>query len=296
MSAPPDPLDVLAALGIHDARVATPITEGLGDTSLWRVQRDSSSAVLRLFPPGWERVAEREVLAQAAAARAGVPVPAVEARGAWQGRPALVLAWLPGQTLLQALDARPGQAGALGLRFGRMQARLHTARPPERLRRLGDGWLAWGQPDATLRAALQAGSRQDNALLHLDYHPMNVMVQPGRTCGVLDWSNATLGEPRADVARTLTILTLLPIPGWGDPGHAGVRRHFVRGYLRGYQQTAGALGNLDLFLAWAGGAMLRDLEPKLGRAGFWLRPEDLDGVRRAVARWRERAGLPPARP
>ncbi|HEU5421900.1 MAG TPA: phosphotransferase [Nitrolancea sp.] len=292
MSAPPDPLEIVAALGVHDARAATPITEGLGDTGLWRVERGSSSAVLRLFPAGWERVAEREMLAQVAAAEAGVPVPAIEAQGGWNGHPALLLAWLPGTTLLQALAVRPGQARALGLRFGRMQARLHRARPPERLRALSFDWLDWGQPDDRLRAALHACSRQHDALLHLDYHPMNLMVLPGRTSGVLDWSNATLGEPRADVARTLTILTLLPIPGWGEAGRAGVRRRFVRGYLHGYQQAAGPLGDLNLFLAWAGAAMVRDLEPKLGRAGDWLTPEALDGVRRAVARWREQAGLP----
>ena len=43
-------------------------------------------------------------------------------------------------------------------------------------------------------------------LVHLDLHPMNVMITPTGPI-VIDWPNAARGDPLTDVAVTLVLLT-----------------------------------------------------------------------------------------
>ena len=124
-------------------------------------------------------------------------------------------------------------------------------------------------------------------LLHLDYHPLNVMTDGRRMTAVLDWANARVGDPRADVARSHSILAIEP--SWPrGPYIAAFRQILARAYLRGYEQVAGPLGDLAPFYAWAGAVMLRDLAPRAARAGSDLR---LDRVRRWTDRWKRCAGL-----
>jgi len=49
-------------------------------------------------------------------------------------------------------------------------------------------------------------------LLHLDLHPLNVIMSPTRRPVVIDWPNATRGDPMADVALTYVLLTCPRIP------------------------------------------------------------------------------------
>jgi aminoglycoside phosphotransferase (APT) family kinase protein len=49
-------------------------------------------------------------------------------------------------------------------------------------------------------------------LLHLDLHPLNVIMSPTRGPVVIDWANASCGEPLADVALTYVLLTCSRIP------------------------------------------------------------------------------------
>jgi hypothetical protein len=37
--------------------------------------------------------------------------------------------------------------------------------------------------------------------------------------------------------------------------------------------------------------MIRDLSPKIGREGFWLQDQHLDGVRQWRDEWKRRAGI-----
>lgn len=288
-----DPGAILTELGVHDAVTTTPIIWGWGDTLLWRVERHDGRAALRLFPRGREEAAEREVLAQRAAGDAGVPVPEILRQGIWEGRPALLLSWLPGQTVLDALYRDPRRARVVGLRCGRVLARVHGARPAGRLRALAHDWLSWQAPDAPLLAALRNISLRRDALLHLDYHPLNVMIHGGRISGVLDWANAALGDPRADVARALALSTLAPIPD--NPDAAALltrRRRFAHGLLLGYFGSGGPPAHWDLFLAWAGTVMVRDLAPKVGNPGVWLTPDHLQTMLVPVNRRRARLDLP----
>ena len=46
-----------------------------------------------------------------------------------------------------------------------------------------------------------------DSLVHMDYHPLNVMVDGVRVTGVLDWMNADVGDRHLDAAMTAVILS-----------------------------------------------------------------------------------------
>jgi aminoglycoside phosphotransferase (APT) family kinase protein len=129
------------------------------------------------------------------------------------------------------------------------------------------------------------------ALLHLDYHPLNVMVQGGVISGVLDWTNADGGDPRADLARTGAILRFLPgNPAWSQERNDRVRHLLHCGWRAGHQASADPLSGMAPFHAWAGALMPRELTPRLGRADLpWLTDEWRAGVQLWTDSWRSRA-------
>jgi len=300
-----DPLAVLGALGIADARAVEPVSRG-SDSAIWRVERPAGVYALRLLRAGEDAQCEREVVAMGAAAKAGVPVPAIHAQGCWEGRPALLLSWCTGRPLADQLQDDPRRLWRLGAAFGQTQARIHRAPAPAVLYpEHARGWIAWtGSDEEPLQARLRALAGEATALLHLDYHLLNVMTDHRQVTGVLDWTNARAGDPRADLARTFTILCVEPDePGAPLLWTVLLRRVLALAWQHGYRQAWAEGGDkscpLDwspeekaLFYAWAGTVMARDLAPKVGRPGVWLQPRHLDRIRRWAAHWKRRAGVP----
>ena len=286
-----DPIAILAELGFPAPARAIPVPGG-ADTAIWWVERAGVAYALRVFRPEQAALAEREQAAMRAAAGGTIPVPEVHAVGSWRGRPALLLSWCPGRPLLHELSARPDDSWSLGVEFGRMQAAIHALPAPAVLRDHPVPWPAWAGPDDTLQACLRTIDRLPDVLLHLDYHPMNVLVDGEGVTAVLDWANARAGDPRADLARTASILRLGPLDPAMRPDVArAARRAFTDGWRRGYEEVAGPVAEMAPFYAWAGAVMERDLAPRLGRPDLpWLTPSYLDGVRRWTAHWRARAG------
>ena len=289
----PAPAAVFSALGLPDPTSAERVHGG-ADAIIWRVEFGGSTYALRLLRPDQVGQARRESTALAAAAAAGIPVPRIVVEGSWRSHPALVLTWSPGRPLGDVLlHEHPSdleRARALGVAFGRVQGAIHAAPLPDALRAHPVPWEAWAGPDPALQASLAALPAQPPVLLHLDYHPLNILVEGDRVTGVLDWANARSGDPRADVARTLSILHLAPLPTGAGASARNLRRSFAAGWRRGYEETAGPLRGLAPFCWWAGLVMERDLSPRLGRSELpWLTPAFLVRVRRWTAGWRARA-------
>jgi aminoglycoside phosphotransferase (APT) family kinase protein len=200
----------------------------------------------------------------------------------------MLLDWCPGVTLTAALRKQPWRVRSLGEAFGRAQAAIHRIEQPP-----STGWVEWAGPNETeLKARLRALPLQSR-LIHLDYHPLNVMTDGKEITGVLDWTNARDGDPRADFARTFSILRVEVInPGIQPPHITAMRWALERAWRRGYESLAGRLPDMALFYAWAGAAMLQDWEPRVGKPGFWIEQRHLDRVRRWRDGWKRRAGLP----
>src|SRR5262249_32782670 len=111
------------------------------------------------------------------------------------------------------------------------------------------------------------GESSRPSILHMDFHPLNIMIDRGRVTAVLDWHEADVGDRCADVAITLLLLKTAPIelPGpWerisSIPGHWALHRWYRMAYLKRYPCD---LAHLRYYLAWAS---LR----RLCRYGMWL--------------------------
>ena len=282
-----DPHLILAALGFMGAAEATPVAGG-ADTAIWRVAHGRQLYALRVFRAEQAETCRREIAAMRAAIAGGLPVPAIHLAGSWRDRPALLLSWCAGEPLLRTLQRRPAQLWRLGTQFGRMQAAVHTIAPAQTPELRPGDWIGWAGADETaLQTRLCAVAADTAQLLHLDYHPLNVMTDGQRMTAVLDWANAQVGDPRADVARSYSILAIDPsLPRW--PHITLFRWMLARAWQRGYEQVAGPLSDMPLFYAWAGAVMLRDLAPRAAQSDWGMR---FDRVRRWTNAWKRRAGI-----
>jgi aminoglycoside phosphotransferase (APT) family kinase protein len=287
-----DPRTLLARLGVREVVSVVPATGGR-DTAVWRVEAEGGPYALRFFAPGREQIGRHEAEVMRAARTGGVPAPRVLAEEFLDGRAVMLMTWCPGRPVAAELQRRPWRAYPLGVLFGRCQARLNALPAPGALRGPERSWLAWLPPEeGALRAGLARLPHREDRLLHLDYHPLNVLTDGRRITGIVDWTNARSGDPRADIARTLTILRLDIEPaGVPRPVIRAVVRAFELGWRRGYAQVAGREGEgMAPYNAWAGAVMERDLLPRLDVPGG-LSPGQMARIRVWTRAWTIRAGL-----
>jgi aminoglycoside phosphotransferase (APT) family kinase protein len=98
---------------------------------------------------------------------------------------------------------------------------------------------------------------EGDRLLHLDLHPMNVMLTD-RGPVVIDWTNAAAGDPLTDVGLTyvLTTCAVGPMPGWVNRLLGPPRRWMTHRFVRRYRGP-----DLDRHIAHA--AELKMLDPNM---------------------------------
>jgi len=175
-----------------------------------------------------------------AAAAHVVPVPAVlriVALDDAEQRGALLLPRLPGRPAGDVTDLSVERARQHGNACGTLHAALAALAAPPELDEVD--WPAGAGPAS---------------LLHLDLHPLNVLVdEGGDVTGVIDWANAAAGPSVLDRARTWSILTLDPavIRRRGDPA--------VDALIQGWCSAAEFEDLPAGARAWACRVMLRDL-------------------------------------
>ena len=293
----PDPLAILSELGVPQPSRVVPVAGGW-DTALWRVDSQGSRYALRVYRPEQAIVWRRESAALQALSAAGLPVPRLHAALVARDRPSLLLAWCEGRTVLEEVRARPWLVWPLGVEMGRMHAWIHSVPVTAELAHGLPAWTPRAEDsDPQLERVLRAAAAGRRSVLHLDYHPLNLLSHGREITCVLDWANVAVGDPRADLARTVTLLRLAPIP----PGTPVLLNRAIRGILelawrRGYgeRRPTGSFAQMDPFYVWAGRMMQRDLRPRLGRPGVWLKEADLERIRRWTER-RTRATTTPTR-
>lgn len=280
----------IRAAGRGGAVELRPLSGGLGAAALWRVVwPDGRASVARAFPEGAADAAERERLAMAAAREGGVRVPSVQGELDIDGRPVLLIDLVPGRTVFDAVQHRPGDAVRLGRSMGEQLARLHGVRAPARL--ADDGWLALGGDAlAPLDPLLRRLPAQDR-LLHLDYHPLNVLAH-GEVTGVIDWANARSGPPFLDLARSHAIIHAARVAGVlpAAESEPDAIDELLRGLRDGHAATFGPDPSPGLSRAWALAMTVADVEGHIGRPGSPFTPEVVGRLARerdaAIARVR----------
>lgn len=290
---PVDPRDVLVGLGWRPTAGPQRLTGGW-DTLLWRFSTDDGrDHVLRVFHlPHAPEIARRERLALDACARSGMPAPRVELTGEYGGLPLTVQSWCPGTPLLTLIERRPWTLLRLGRLFGSTQARLHRIPVPEALR--SEAPRDWAfrvtEEHTALAEEAIATAPATDTMVHLDYHPLNVIVDARGTASVIDWSYVGAADPRVDLAVTAATLLAAPAPpGPTRPVLNLMRSLLLRLWESGYRATAGSLPDYRVLLPWAGAMLLAQTELAIGRDGVWGTERDIETLRRLIPVWAERA-------
>jgi aminoglycoside phosphotransferase (APT) family kinase protein len=231
-----DPADHRLLRSRPPARALDWVVESLGAARLLRVHARSggtSSAVhmLHLEHRGGGRIrlvlrryvraewlaeepdlAAREADALRCITGCPLPVPglvAVDPTGEQAGDPALLMTALPGR-----VDWAPRDLDAWLSQQVRALPAIHGTRIPQgiairpyRPYELGKelGPPVWTRYPRAWRRAIDAYQGPppsvERVLLHRDYHPGNVLWRGGRLTGVVDWANASIGPPEADVGH-----------------------------------------------------------------------------------------------
>ncbi len=101
-----------------------------------------------------------------------------------------------------------------------------------------------GLKEAHARLAVRAAEFRSAplALVHMDYHPQNVVVKGLRVTGVIDWVNTDIGDRHLDAAMTAAILSssAMEHPRWMRDNVAGnsLRTLFASLYIPLYHAMA----------------------------------------------------------
>jgi aminoglycoside phosphotransferase (APT) family kinase protein len=190
-----------------------------------RVYAVDEGRVLRRY--AGPRQTEREALIMAYVAEQGYPVPKVHETTDTD----MVMDRISGPTMLDLLARRPWKAAAFGRLLGSLHDRLHAIPAPAWLPRRIDprtpGVLGTGAAPGAAPVERGATAR----VLHLDLHPGNVIMSPGGPV-VIDWSNASAGDPAIDLA-----MTIVHVGNADAPNRARQlgRSWFLRGVMKGSQ-------------------------------------------------------------
>jgi len=202
-------------------------------------------AVLKLFRQASSASCEIEWMALTAIPTGIAPTPI--ALRTVDGRPGILMERIDGIDLLTLIGTGPWRLPALGTLMGRTHAHVHEAFAPGRLPQLrariservqSSRHVPPEHRDAAIEAlrSLPDGDR----VCHGDFHPGNLLQVPG-AARVLDWPNATAGDPHADVAATLVILQLgepTETSPWAVRKLHRVGRGLLRArYLAGYRRA-----------------------------------------------------------
>jgi aminoglycoside phosphotransferase (APT) family kinase protein len=200
------------------------------------------------------RSLERESGVMAYAAEHGFPVPTIHELRANDTE--LVMERVPGPLMVDAILKRPWRITDAARTLADLHDQLHEISAPDELPQLPDG---------------------GDALVHLDLHPLNVIVHPVRGPVVIDWANASRGEGLSDVALTYVLLTCPRVPGSivVRAAAAPLRSVLANAFIRRYRGPA-----LDARIAIA--AELKALDSNMA-------PDEVVTMNKLAARMRARA-------
>lgn len=124
----------------------------------------------------------------------GVAVPTVhDAVG-----PDIVMDFVAGPTMLDDLTARPWKLYGHARTLARLQAQVAKIPAPDWL--MAPGFVS--SPD-------------EDRVLHLDLHPMNVIISPDGPV-IIDWTNAAGGPPGFDAAMSQVLMSTYEVEGTRD--------------------------------------------------------------------------------
>ena len=232
------------------------------------------------------------------------------------GHPAQLTAFATGTNLLDAIKTMPRQLRSLmrslatkHVELHRLDAHSFDSLPPRRTiaeHRLGDvereiarGHTALAKSLERVRVALeqQTMNTGDFSVCHGDFHPLNVLVDlqgSVDTMTVVDWTDATLDDRHADLARAVTLLRVAAIAAGSKVERVGLRilgPILAHIYLRAYislrevdQDRLRAFEAVHLLSGLAQIASLSNPGVESASAGQTFHPSVMKSLRRRLDR------------
>ncbi|TKH43854.1 aminoglycoside phosphotransferase [Paenibacillus terrae] len=196
------------------------------------------------YQPEWVRF-EAEI--SAAVKEAGVPAPSVYEMLEEGGRHGLLYERIPGVSMLAMIQSSPYRI----LRYAREMAWLHwsihrcsTTKLPRQKDRLeqaiNDSKELLGEKTKLICEFMDT-LPTGNWVCHGDFHPDNILMTNHQSIAI-DWTNASIGDPMCDVARTsLMLLSPFNPPGTPrtmEPLLCLFKRTLNRAYLNEYCRSS----------------------------------------------------------
>jgi aminoglycoside phosphotransferase (APT) family kinase protein len=103
----------------------------------------------------------------------------------------LVMERVEGPTMVEAIERAPWTIRRHARTLAELHARLHELEAPDALR--------------------EAPAGRGDRVVHLDLHPLNVLVSPHGPV-VIDWANAARGDPYVDVCTAWALMACAELP------------------------------------------------------------------------------------
>ena len=154
-----------------------------------------------------------EALNTARVAETELDVPAIIEVGKIDGKWAITLEYVEGDTLASLMEKHPEKKVEYIALMVDVQMNVHAQKCPL-LNHLTDKMmrkLEEADIDSGLRYELQtrlAGMHRHDKVCHGDFNPSNLIVRPNGSVAIVDWAHVTQGNASADVARTYLLFCL----------------------------------------------------------------------------------------
>ncbi len=169
--------------------------------------------VIKLYRPPWAAWAEHEARIGRAIHAVGLPVPGVGDIVAVGERVGLLYERVDGTLMLRRMEQNPWSRYRWAQLLADLHVRVHAhdiIDLPEQRSRLARRITTAEELTLDVRQRLVEALEtlcERKCLCHGDLHPGNVMLT-ARGPMILDWADATRGDPLADVARTSLLLRM----------------------------------------------------------------------------------------
>ncbi|MDR2867729.1 MAG: aminoglycoside phosphotransferase family protein [Acholeplasmatales bacterium] len=155
-----------------------------------------------------------EALNQARVEETGLNVPRVLEVTILQEQIAIVSDFIPGKTLSQLIETSANHLAAYLEELVNIQLLIHAkvspllSQLPDKIKRKIEQTDLDAITKYELLTRLSSMPRGINQVLHGDFNPSNIIINPENKAYILDWSHATQGHPNADVANTYLLFCL----------------------------------------------------------------------------------------
>jgi aminoglycoside phosphotransferase (APT) family kinase protein len=203
-----------------------------------------------------------------------LPVPKVLGKTEAEGRQAIVYERITGPSMLQTISSKPWKISGEARRLAELHASIHIKEvhtlPSQREMLERNIRLAEGLTDDKKAFIFDVLSRlpDDNKLCHGDFHPGNILLSPKGPI-LIDWCTGTKGNPAADAARTVLLLSHASVP----PGTPAIIRQLINfsrsrlcnTYITQYRKLTGI--SIEQLKEW-------ELPLTAARLIEWIPPEE----------------------